>query len=660
MRLARRQHASSADPDAPAPDGETLQVSTCEWIPLTTTVALVRIVGTHRAGEPPAEPIGLSVADGEERHDYGLVASGGRTLPPRPNTTDLVWMGGFSVPTALVATSAAWSLRVGDAVIELSPPQEGETGAQLAAERDAERRRASESERHLWAARNELLEGRAALEEAQLAAAEPQSGPAAAPAEPEAPRSREVVESELADLTSALAAERARFARLERQLTIVKGDLQVEREARREASARIARLGALALKAAQQRREGAEGVEDEVEELVGSDGLDEGSPPVVEPEPEPVAEVVEPEPEPEPEPVAEVVEPEPEPEPVAEVVEPEPEPEPVAEVVEPEPELEPEPVAEVVEPEPELEPEPVAEVVEPEPEPVAEVVDVTAGSHDAAARRPSARGRQEGSWLGRALIALAEREPRVASQLMLQLLPAQGLAVPAPVTYAVTLLELGAYWVTRDEGPASVVEQEGAARPATVDFELAGGAAAFAQLFAGASPRRLVLTGDLRMRGKTRPMRAVWGRPIDLAEAAQAGIWLDPELVYKAIAAVIDPEWTRGWSFAVAHEVTGERGGTWYVVVDDGKPVEVTREPPPDDPTATVHTTTAGLAGALAGHPVNGGPPTTFGGDLEVVRQLRTWTQWAQSGMPEEIHRRSAKGPRGRGRRSMPSTTVEH
>ncbi len=110
-----------------------------------------------------------------------------------------------------------------------------------------------------------------------------------------------------------------------------------------------------------------------------------------EPEPEPVAEIVESIelPEPESEPVAEIVESIelPESEPVAEVVEsielPEPESEPVAEIVESIELPQPEPVAEVVEsielPEPESEP--VAEIresielPEPESEPVAEIVE---------------------------------------------------------------------------------------------------------------------------------------------------------------------------------------------------------------------------------------------------------------------------------------------
>ena len=85
--------------------------------------------------------------------------------------------------------------------------------------------------------------------------------------------------------------------------------------------------------------------------------------PTIEPEPEPVVEIVEP-------PVAEavpVVEPEPEPEPVVELVEPEPEPVPVIEFVEYQPL--PEPVAEAVPVEPEPELEPVVELVSPSPSP---------------------------------------------------------------------------------------------------------------------------------------------------------------------------------------------------------------------------------------------------------------------------------------------------
>jgi ribonucleoside-diphosphate reductase beta chain len=55
-----------------------------------------------------------------------------------------------------------------------------------------------------------------------------------------------------------------------------------------------------------------------------------------------------------------------------------------------------------------------------------------------------------------------------------------------------------------------------------------------------------------------------------MREAARHGIPVDPDLAYRALEHAIDPRWTRGHTFTVAYELSGEGGGRWVVHVDDG------------------------------------------------------------------------------------------
>jgi ribonucleoside-diphosphate reductase beta chain len=65
-----------------------------------------------------------------------------------------------------------------------------------------------------------------------------------------------------------------------------------------------------------------------------------------------------------------------------------------------------------------------------------------------------------------------------------------------------------------------------------------------------------------------------------MGEVVKAGGRLDPDLLYRALPYMIDPEWTRGHRFAVCYEIGGEGGGRWFVEVRDGEPLRVATEPP--------------------------------------------------------------------------------
>src|SRR5207247_9461055 len=92
---------------------------------------------------------------------------------------------------------------------------------------------------------------------------------------------------------------------------------------------------------------------------------------------------------------------------------------------------------------------------------------------------------------------------------------------------------------------------------------------------AGANPARLMLEGKLRIRGKRRralKLRAMADGDLDLAELLRAGAEIEPDLLYRALEYLIDPEWTRGHKFTVVDELDGNSG---QMEVRDGNRVTV-------------------------------------------------------------------------------------
>ena len=59
-----------------------------------------------------------------------------------------------------------------------------------------------------------------------------------------------------------------------------------------------------------------------------------------------------------------------------------------------------------------------------------------------------------------------------------------------------------------------------------------------------------------------------------MADVVAQGGTVDAGLLYRSLAYLIDPEWTRGHRFVVCYELKGDAGGRWYVHVnDDGERV---------------------------------------------------------------------------------------
>jgi ribonucleoside-diphosphate reductase beta chain len=253
-----------------------------------------------------------------------------------------------------------------------------------------------------------------------------------------------------------------------------------------------------------------------------------------------------------------------------------------------------------------------------------------------------------------ALSLMAEHEPELAARLVLQTLPAAAAQIPGELTYDLEVDGLGAWRVHVAGGAAQVTPAgngaatDGAGNGA-VDFRLKTDPRTLAEMAAGASPAKLLLTGRLRVRGKRRrvlKLRAMAGGDPSIAEVVRAGGQVDPDLLYRALAYLIDPEWTRGHSFEICYELTGEGGGRWYLAVRDGLPLSVSREPH-GSADATVRTDMgtyrALLSGNMAPDQALQRQLTEIEGEIYPVTIFGRWIERSQGRDDDELRREEAQ-----------------
>ena len=160
-----------------------------------------------------------------------------------------------------------------------------------------------------------------------------------------------------------------------------------------------------------------------------------------------------------------------------------------------------------------------------------------------------------------ALRRMAADDPELAARLILMTLPATG----RHVSYELEVDGFGRHRVGDGEP----------------EFRLSTDPRTLTKLATGSSgPLGLMLRGKLRIRGKRRKAMKLkqMSGGLDLAAVVENGGTLEPDLLYRALPYLIDPEWTEGHDFTVRYVVTGDRGGSWYVRVKDGAPLEVSGE----------------------------------------------------------------------------------
>jgi ribonucleoside-diphosphate reductase beta chain len=250
---------------------------------------------------------------------------------------------------------------------------------------------------------------------------------------------------------------------------------------------------------------------------------------------------------------------------------------------------------------------------------------------------------------------MANREPELASRLLVQALPAAAAPIKDELDYRLVLGEAGTYRVSIGNGSATVQpvaegspEADGAeGADGAVDFELRTDPVTFAQLAAGASPLRMMLSGRVRIRGKRR--RALKLRKladdISMRDIARAGANPDPDLLYRALPYAIDPQWTAGHRFCVEYEITQDEtgpGGIWFINVDDGE-VTTTTEAPESGADAAVilsHSTWLQvLRGELTPNQAMQQALTRVEGALYPVTLLGRWIERAEGRDDKELER---------------------
>ena len=170
-----------------------------------------------------------------------------------------------------------------------------------------------------------------------------------------------------------------------------------------------------------------------------------------------------------------------------------------------------------------------------------------------------------------AMTEMAKHDPELAARLIVQTLPAAAAKVPGKLTYGLSVDGVGDYTVAIDDGHATVTEGGNGA----AEFTIATDARGLAEMAAGRSPLRLMLARRLRLTGKrlrARRLRAMSDGPVDMGAVAAGGGDIDPDLLYRSLPYLIDPEWTRGHSHLLRYEIGGR---SWDIEVRDGQSVRV-------------------------------------------------------------------------------------
>jgi len=245
----------------------------------------------------------------------------------------------------------------------------------------------------------------------------------------------------------------------------------------------------------------------------------------------------------------------------------------------------------------------------------------------AGARRP---------WLAGVFRNLCAQDAPAAGRLLLALLPAQRAADPEPVAYDLILSDLLVAHVTVGSA-AGRVEMGTIPRPASeVDFQLIGGVAGVARLLvAGPVRRRLsrVSSGRrmARLRGNPQRLTALdrlIGARLSVSELQGAGVRLDPVLAMTVAGLMIDPAWTAGQRFVVAHQEPSAARPDAYLHVRDGRPLLASGQPPHAPVEAAVVCPADDLLAVLAG----GARPAQTVGEERPLTLLAQWLDRAQCG----------------------------
>ncbi|HTA13318.1 MAG TPA: hypothetical protein VK781_00500 [Solirubrobacteraceae bacterium] len=230
------------------------------------------------------------------------------------------------------------------------------------------------------------------------------------------------------------------------------------------------------------------------------------------------------------------------------------------------------------------------------------------------------------SWLAPAIRKLAaERDAKLAAELVIELIPAQRETVNGSLNYEIKIGELGTFYVTLDPGQATISREP----RGSVDFSLEGPVGAFSELAAGGTSRRQAGLRIRKGRRSARRFLKTRRRPVALADLASAGVDVWPGLLLLAMGEAIDPSWTSGRRFELAFAIQDTSDVVIYVRVRDGEPVLVSRTAT-GQPVATISLSGHALICLLAGTQAPPEHTMLVTGDATSVDMFLQWTARAQ------------------------------
>ena len=253
---------------------------------------------------------------------------------------------------------------------------------------------------------------------------------------------------------------------------------------------------------------------------------------------------------------------------------------------------------------------------------------------------PPPPGRPVKPWLGDVFRALAGQDPAMAGRFLLSLLPAQHAADPYPVAYDLALSDVLWAHVTVDSQTAHVQLDPTTRSLSEVDFQLVGDLAGIVRLLvAGPFRRRLHRLAPGRRFARVRGDRSrlpaldrLLTAPLALRDLYASGVELDPLLTMTVAALMIEPGWTAGERFTIAHrqpeDPSGARGAESFLQVRDGRPALASANAP-HGPVSTVIVCASGELMAVLGGSVTSAEIT---GDQRPLSLLLQWLERAQCG----------------------------
>jgi hypothetical protein len=269
-----------------------------------------------------------------------------------------------------------------------------------------------------------------------------------------------------------------------------------------------------------------------------------------------------------------------------------------------------------------------AEPIDPVPVPAGPVAPValTPATADVALDAPRAT-------LAGPFRTLCRRDPTLAGQLALSLLPMQRIAYPQPISYDVVLGPgHGCVQVTSDQDGTEIARQATARPLQQVDLHVVGGLERFAKLLAAGRIRRRLGFGVARVRGNrdgVAALDALLALPLDLPALVAGGMSTDPSILVSLVAAMVTPNWTRGARFSISHR-DGNAPATYLLIADGRLPIVTTVAPTGPIPTV-ISCAQSDLASALTGSPAPEPELVQVLGDPAPLAQLQAWIKRAQS-----------------------------